>query len=310
MKTVNIILDTDVGSDCDDMAALAYLVYAKRYLGVNIGAITYSHTSPYGVACIRALFRSLGESVPLVGASTIIEDSRDLYCRQVCDRFATKEDMLPHIDATKLLRKALAENERSIICAIGPMTNIASLLSSEPDEICELDGASLVEKKCSRIVVMAGDFSHLCGGEKHIEWNIKCDIPAMQMLLRLSKTEVVFSPFELGKDIVTGRPEVEKYGENSALGLSFNLFGASRGRHSWDPVTLLYTVEGCGDFFCESDPCSVTVDDDGMCSVCFCGGKHKILSMKSFEDTNKIKSKCAEYIDAAIMKILEESVKI
>ena len=135
MKNVNIILDTDVGSDCDDMAALAYLVYAKRYLGVNIGAITYSHTSPYGVGCIRALFRSLGESIPPVGASKIIEGSRDLYCREVFNRFATEEDALPHLDATKLLRSVLAENENSVICAIGPMTNIAALLESEADEI-------------------------------------------------------------------------------------------------------------------------------------------------------------------------------
>ena len=164
MKTVNIILDTDIGSDCDDMAALAYLVYAKRYLEVNIAAITYSHTSEYGVGCIRAFFRNMRENCPPIGVGDIVEGSRDFYCRRICEEFGGKKYEAASDGAVRVLRKALVNNERSVICAIGPMTNIAALLKSAPDDISELDGVRLVEQKCDRIIMMAGDFSYLGGG--------------------------------------------------------------------------------------------------------------------------------------------------
>ena len=36
MKNLDLILDTDVGLDCDDMVAIAYLIYAKKNFGLNI----------------------------------------------------------------------------------------------------------------------------------------------------------------------------------------------------------------------------------------------------------------------------------
>ena len=282
----------------------------KRYLEVNIAAITYSHTSEYGVGCIRAFFRNMRENCPPIGVGDIVEGSRDFYCRRICEEFGGKKYEAASDGAVRVLRKALVNNERSVICAIGPMTNIAALLKSAPDDISELDGVRLVEQKCDRIIMMAGDFSYLGGGEKHAEWNVKCDVSAMQTVLQLSKAPLVFVPYELGVNMITGKPAVSKYGERSVLSLAFESFGANNGRHSWDPATVLYAVEGCGEFFDESESCRVTVDDEGVSYASFGEGRHKILSMRDCADINKIKLSCAEYIDSAIMNILKESVKI
>ena len=36
MKKIELLFDTDAGSDCDDMMALAYLAYAEKNLNVDI----------------------------------------------------------------------------------------------------------------------------------------------------------------------------------------------------------------------------------------------------------------------------------
>lgn len=310
MKNIDLILDTDVGSDCDDMAAIAYLVHAKKHLGVNIPAISYSHTSPHGASCIRAAFRDLCESCPPVGIGRIVEGSRDFYCQRVSERFASEDDKVSCESAVRVLRRALAESNGAIICAIGLLTNIAALLESEPDDISELCGVELFSAKCKRLVMMAGDFSHIKGGKRRPEWNVKCDIDSAKTVFNLCEVPIAVLPFETGLDIIAGEPAVKKYGESRAVSLSFLAFGAEAGRHSWDPATLLYAIEGCGEFFEESEPCTLTVCDDGVCDIKHLGGKHKIINMRSDADPTKIKSECAEYIDAAIMKIIEESVRI
>ena len=64
---LNIIFDTDAGSDCDDMMALGYLIQAQKEKKIKINAVTYSHVCPYGAAALRATFRYFGEDAPPVG---------------------------------------------------------------------------------------------------------------------------------------------------------------------------------------------------------------------------------------------------
>ena len=67
MKPIDFILDTDAGSDCDDMMALAYLVYAQRTQKVRIHAVTQCNACPGGSDLIRIFFEHLGEPVPPIG---------------------------------------------------------------------------------------------------------------------------------------------------------------------------------------------------------------------------------------------------
>ena len=79
---MNIILDTDVGSDCDDIMALSYLLLAKRKLGVNILAITHSQNTPLGIPVIKKLFDEQNEELPPVGSMVGGPSCKDMYCEK------------------------------------------------------------------------------------------------------------------------------------------------------------------------------------------------------------------------------------
>ena len=312
MKTLDLIFDTDVGSDCDDMMALAYLVYAKRYRNIRIKAITHCHNCPNGIPAIRALFRHLGEDIPPLGKMPGEQVARNNYSRAVAERFGMEEDFAPTPDAVKVLRRALAESEDAVLCAVGPFSNIAALLESTGDEISPLDGVSLVREKCAKVVVMGGCFVPSADGRPSPEWNARVDIAATQTMVRLCPVPLVFSPYELGENMLTGKPMMDKYGGDTPLSLSFLSFSdtaAKGGRHSWDPATAVYAVEGAGDRFEESPRGTVTVDDEGRTIMhADPAGLHSVLRIKMHDGMSlqACKNEIAAYIDGCAMRVHDE----
>ena len=282
---VDFLLDTDCGGDCDDMMALAYLVYAKRYLNVRIKAVTQCNACPGGPDLIRTFFEHLKEPVPPIGGPVGNAKNYDNYCTSVLNRFGDGE-IHTYPDAVTVLRRALAESENAILCAIGPMNNIAALLESPPDEISPLDGVSLVREKCAKLVVMAGGFVPGEDGRNIPEWNALLDVAATQAMVKLCPVPIVFLPFETGLNMLTGGPMMDKYGENTPLSYAYVHYADTReigGRHSWDPSTLFYAVEGCGWFFDESPRGTVSVDDEGRTTMTEDpDGLHSYLTIHSY----------------------------
>jgi len=302
MKPINLIFDTDLGSDCDDVMALTYLIYAKRQLNLNLLAITHSHVTPDGPIAIRALFRTFGEDVPVVGR--MVEDIPfpDRYAKVMADRFATENDRLPCESAVTVMRRALAtSNAPCVICGVGMFTNIAALLQSPPDEISPLDGVALVKEKCEKIVLMAGTFRDRSDGSRSAEWNVKCDIPSAKAFAALCPVPNVFLPFEVGESMRSGKPAIEKYADANPLTCAFIAFGSLNGRHSWDPATAVYAVEGVKDFLCESEAGDLSVTDDGATYLTpNPSGLTKILTLKPADGKSPqdCKDAFASYIDA------------
>lgn len=307
MKKLDLILDTDAGSDCDDMMALAYLIYAQKTFNANIKAITYSHNCHKGPAGIRAVFRYFNEKAPEIGVMTKGSKLDDLYIRAIAEKFALPEDEAPAPDAVSTLRRALADSTECIICAIGPLTNIAALLKSEPDDISPLNGLELVKAGCSQMIIMAGEFVPDQSGRLNAEWNVKCDIPAARTVADTCPVPLAWLPFETGCDLMTGKPIVEKYGMSSPISASFMIYPwAKDGRHSWDPATVMYAVEGGREFFSESFG-TVYVDENGVTSFGSNeNGSHRIITVntKSAEEIH-VKDEAATYLNACVMKLHE-----
>lgn len=311
MRKTDFIFDTDIGSDCDDIMALTYLVYAKRNLNINLKAVTYSHNCPHAIALIRAFFKDLGEEIPMLGRMPAELVERDNYSRAVAMKYAHEEDYAPVPDAVSVLRHALAESEGAILCAVGPFTNIAALLKSPADEISPLDGVSLVREKCSKVVVMGGRFTPEPDGSLRPEWNALLDPAATRTMAELCPVPMVFVPFELGFGIITGGPIMEKYGEETPLSLAFVKYSNARmhgGRHSWDPAAAVYAVEGEKDFFAMEKRGTVTVDAEGRTLLTEdINGQHVILTVKTDAGRTEQQSKerIAAYIDACAMRVYE-----
>ena len=311
MKKLDFIFDTDGGADCDDIMALTYLVYAKRNLNINLKAVTYSHNCPHAIAAIKAFFKDLGEEIPPIGRMPAKPEEKDNYSRAVAQKYATEEDYAPVPDAVPVLRRALAESEDAILCAVGPFTNIAALLNSQPDEISPLDGVALVREKCAKVVVMAGRFTPEPDGTLHPEWNALVDPTATQTMVELCPVPLIFSPFELGLHMITGGPIMEKYDEETPLSMAFVKYSNTRahgGRHSWDPATAVYAIEGEKDFFVVEKRGRVTVDADGKTFMTEDeNGLHSLLAVKTDASMTEQQSKdrVAAYIDGCAMRVYE-----
>lgn len=305
-----IILDTDIGSDCDDMMAISYLIWAEKAQKIKLNAVTVSHATRYAYKALSALFSAFKAEVPLCGQiKTGLEEFGDNYCYAIAEKFSSSEDAYEAPDAVKVLRKALVDTSgKAVICGIGPATNIARLVQSGADEISLLTGQALLREKCDKIVLMAGEFIDNVNGIRTPEWNVKCDIQATKIITELSDTQIVMLPYEVGADMITGDLLTKKYKDTHPLTHAFLTFNKeAKGRHSWDPATVLYAALGCGDFFCESKPGKISIGCDGetyfMPGDC---GKHRVLSLKYLtgETEADAKERVAGYIDRCVTELI------
>ncbi len=308
MKKLNLIFDTDVGNDCDDMMALAYLIYASKNLNVNIKAITHSSLDARGLDAVRALFSELGEPLPPIGKMRGDYKEASSYAKDVADAFGENQGVAGVSDAVSVMRRALADSQDTVICAVGPFTNIADLLESKGDEISPLDGVALVKQGCSKLVIMGGSFTEKDSqGRLMAEFNANVDAKATQKMIKLCPVPVVFSPFELGNNAITGRPVIEAFGMSTVLSASFLSYASAKnGRHSWDPMTAVYAVEGCGEFFEEISRGTVAVDSEGRTLMTeSADGAHSIISVKQNNKASEQQAKdaVAEYIDRCALSV-------
>ena len=145
---------------------------------------------------------------------------------------------------------------------------------------------------------------------KSPEWNAKLDPVATKTVLEGSPVDVAVVPYEVGVDMITGGEIMRRYGEEIPLSLAFCRFprtGELGGRHSWDPATVLYAVEGCREFFAESPRGRITVDGAGRTLFSEdANGKARYVTL-SEEASGGVeqKKRTAAYLDACALALLE-----
>ena len=314
---IDFIFDTDAGADCDDIMALTYLTYAMRKGWIRLLAVTHCLDTPYGVPAIRSFFRFFGEDIPPVGRMVGGAHIPDYYCREMAEEFATGTDFDRAEQAARVLRRALEKSRGGcVICAVGQFTNVCALLESKPDDISPLDGVSLVRSKCRELVVMAGAFRT---GEP--EWNVKWDIPAAKATFERCPVPITVLPFETGIDMITGKAAVEEYGYSTPLTQSFINFHSKvckgqydplrSGRHSWDPATAVYAVEGTREFLVKSEAGRIEVKDNGATVFIPCpDGNARVLWPNTADGITEqeAKDKMAAYINRCADAVLRRTV--
>jgi hypothetical protein len=159
-------------------------------------------------------------------------------------------------------RKILSEQPDTsvVICTIGFFSNLRDLLQSGADEYSDLSGKELVAKKVKRLVSMAGLFPE---GK---EFNVYCDVPASKVVADEWPTEIVFSGFEIGNVILTGKKLVQMNVENSPVKDAYALCfteGDPEGRMSWDHTAVLVAIKGYEPYFDVERGTFHVVDDEG-----------------------------------------------
>lgn len=266
-----IIVDTDIGPDCDDVGALVVLhKLAERYDIPVLGIINCT-SNPYGTGAIDVINNFCGNKNTPIGMYSkpdfLCNDDAKAYNKYISERFATEYEPVgskaPE-DAVRLYRRLLAQAEDNsvILVTIGPLNTVAQLLTSDPDDICNLNGTDLVAKKVYAAVSMAGATEN-----KQREYNIVCDAMAACTFIDLMSVPVIYSGFELGYSIDSGfsPEELPENWENNPVVLSYKLYTEFRQmkpyiNKSYDLTAVHFAFEGEGDFYKLSGSGKVVLD--------------------------------------------------
>ena len=265
---VKIILDTDLGCDCDDVGAAAVLCSLAKAGEAEIVCAASCISNPWGARMLSYELASLGFPDVPVGALA----EKDFMADDWCGRYARVYGENYHIpqpefeDAVRVMRRALAENNggRDItLAAIGPLRNIANLLRSEGDDISPKSGRELIAENVCEFVTMLGSVSRT----DYCEWNVKCDIPSARYVISEMPVPTVFSPFELGDHIVTGNllPTLP-VGHVVREAYYIHEEEKKYTRFSWDPITVLCAVRKQNPLY-ERRPLHVSIKEDGCFDV-------------------------------------------
>ena len=272
-----IILDTDIGSDCDDAGALALLHRLCDLGECELLATTHCYSSPYVAGCLDAINTYYGRSVPVGINRSIYREDGGKYAKALYDAFPHSypdADKVP--DSVSVIRKILAkEEDHSVtLVVIGDMTTLSRLLSSPPDEDSPLDGKSLIAQKLDRTVIMGGRFfeswpmiihadNRMDGKAVDWEWNIHGSIKDAQTVCNSWPGTLIFSSYEIGNYIKTMVGFPQRATLDHPVGLAYQIHNQGRGRCSWDHTAVLEAVRP-DRYWHYHEYGQVTVDDEGI----------------------------------------------
>jgi inosine-uridine nucleoside N-ribohydrolase len=285
-EKVKIIFDTDLGPDYDDVGALAFLHAMADSGKADIMATIASNKHSLVVPCIEIINKYFGRhDIPAGAPKTAGVDitAWQHWPDSLVAKYPhTTETTNSAEDAVTLYRRLLAGSEDSsvTIITVGFTTNLANLLRSQPDNISDLAGNELVAKKVKLYVAMAGTFP---AGK---EFNVFMDSVSAEYLFNEWPGKIVFTGFEVGSKIFTGKKLVAAPIENSPVKdvfrISLPLTEEDRnGRMSWDQTAVLIAVYGTEPFF-DKVRGNIVINQDGSNTwQDDPKGKHQYVVMKT-----------------------------
>lgn len=251
----NVILDTDIAEDCDDVGAVAVLHALANRGEVNILGMMVSMPVQYGAPALDALntyykrpnipIGTLKNSVDANGAKNLL-----VYNKDLATRFPNSlKDARYAPNALTLYRQLLAKSaDRSVvIVTIGPLTNLYHLMKSPADNIIGLNGMALIQKKVKRIVVAGGNLPD------GTSYNFRISPDKSEYVINNWPTEMWFATNELGGDVLTGKEMMSKTTRTNpvheAYRLYKNRYPTWEFRPSWDQMGVLVAVRGTAGLF-------------------------------------------------------------
>ncbi|WP_209331743.1 nucleoside hydrolase [Lunatimonas salinarum] len=276
VEPVKIILDTDMGSDCDDAGAFAVV---HRYVDLGkaelVGCIYSSGKVPYGAGIVEAINRYYGRPDIPVGADhgTEVGDPVDKMTAEKLarDTAAFKNRIIHNTDAeeqTRLNRRLLAGSEDGSITyvTIGHTKGLYELLVSEPDDVSPLTGFELVSLKINRWIAMGGVNAHNPEQALVPDWNLYRNGSASYSayLIAHFPRPAYFS--DGGSQVMTGKSLSHTPPGNIVRSVYRDwLWNMSKHtlndqRPSWDLIAVYFAVEGLGEFLKDSGNGQMEVD--------------------------------------------------
>jgi len=268
-KPVNLIFDSDMGPDYDDVGAITIMHNYADKGEVNILA-TMASTNYEGVAGVLNAFNTyfgrpeIPVGVPK-GDAVGLRDFQhwsDTVLARYPHQIKSNADAQ---DAVKLYRKILAaQADNSVtIVSVGFFTNLSNLLNTKGDRYSALTGIELVKKKVKLLVSMAGKYP------EGYEFNVMKDIAASNNVFTNWPTKIIFSGFEIGMKIKAGIPlindaSIKNDPTKDVFRMSIPMAKEdAAGRMSWDETAVLVAIKGYNKWYTLHPGHISTVSSDG-----------------------------------------------
>lgn len=261
-----LILDTDLGPDCDDCGALAILDWYHKQGKAELLGVVHCTSDVQSVNVIAAINHWFGVDVPI--GQTDRKDFFDgpdywKYTKPVSDAYLAAHSPAKYESAVPMMRRLLAENRDVTLVYIGFLSNLSDLLQSEGDEISPLSGMELVKQSVSSVVSMGGYFEP----PYNSEFNINGDIKASQYVSEHCPVPITYCGFEAGINVITGGT-LEACDDAYPVKQAYSCYLDNAFlRPSWDLVTVYYALESQLDQWIVSEECSIRFNDDATSVV-------------------------------------------
>ena len=302
----DVIFDTDIGGDIDDVLALQMVINYHNAGKINLAAVTISKDNLKSVLLVDGICRFNGiDGIDIGFASNGVDPNEYYYLNPVLG--ARRHDGSPLVDPVVdtssvedgyvVMRRKLAEAKDGnvIIITVGSFCNMSNLLLSCPDEISPLNGVDLVARKVSKVCVMGGTFD---SENMFPEWNIKGDIPSSQRLFELCPVTMVVSGWEVGNAVLYPAESIENdFGDvnENPLTVAYTHYAEMPfSRPTWDLSSVYDAVMSDRKVYGLSDPGRIIVDDQGITHFTSdSAGRHHYLTISP------------EQVDIAQRKLVE-----
>jgi inosine-uridine nucleoside N-ribohydrolase len=239
------------------------LLLAATSPNVNLLAVNVNYPSSYSALAASAILSHFGHpEVPIgivrpISNETFIDTwSFELgeYATKVAYHWRCDEGCAVrwgHVDEdawdpVNLYRKTLSEaaDGSVTIASIGFLNNLSRLLNSSADSYSNLTGADLVGEKVANLVIMGG------GYPSGHEFNFfGYDPSATAHVVNNWKGPMVFSGSELGGNVTSGGGLMARGPADDPARAAYLYYTYNTSRFSWDPLTVLYAIDGLGELF-------------------------------------------------------------
>ena len=291
VEPVRLILDTDMGNDVDDLMALCMIHSLQKRGACQLLAVTVTKDHPQAAAFVDAVNTLYGYPDTPIG---VVRDG----AAKEAGKFNLLADKHPHDlksgadapEAGGLIKDILAKQPDGsvVIAQVGFFTNLARLMD-------DAEAKELIAKKVKALSLMAGAFQTVGFDTRHLEYNVKLDVPAAQKLAKEWPTQMVWSGYEIGVAAAFPHVVIEQdlqYMPQHPLKEAYYLYSPPpHDRPTWDPTSVLYAVYPDRGYFDLSPSGNITVEDDAATLFRPAkkgAGKHRFLIM-SPEQTARVR---------------------
>ena len=264
-EPVRLILDTDMGNDCDDALALGMIHALESRNEVRLLAVTISKDNRDAAIYIDLVNHFYGRPdipIGLVRNGKTPNDTpmlkvpvehRDAQGKLVYPRRLGETTPIP--EAVDLLTQVLNNQpDGSVsIAQIGFSTNLARLVATPA-------GRDLAARKVKALYLMAGNFQ-----KPKPEYNVFTDAPAFADLMKNWPTRIVFSGFEIGLVITYPMQSIDRdftWALNHPVAEAYKVYvGKPEDHPNWDSTAVLDAIRPDRGYFDLSAPGNVTLDE-------------------------------------------------